>query len=587
MYKLFKVVLISILFSSLIFTGCKKNKAPDIPSTPSGPKSGCINTEYTFISSAEDPNGDSIAVRFDWGDGDTSNWSEWKGSSDWISMSHIWSDSGIFLVRAQANDKPGTTSDWSESLSIKISKNEPPNTPAIPNGFSNGTLNTLYNFSSISIDNDGDSIAIRFAWGDGDISDWCEWQASGDSVSMSHSWLDTGSYSIRAQAKDKLGVISDWSVSHIIVISNITFIRTFGGTSEDNGYSVQQTTDGGYIITGETWSYGAGGSDIYLIKTDASGNQQWYKTLGSLDDDCGYSVQQTLDGGYIITGVTWSYGGGGADVYLIKTDAIGNQQWYKTLGGSDDDVGYSVQQTTDGGYIITGVTWSYGVGGADVYLIKTDVSGNQQWYKAFGGSGDDYGYSVQQTTDGPHIRYIITGSIEFAEDIDVQLIKTNYNGNQKWYNTFGGLVVDVGYSVQQTMDDGYIISGLTRSFGAGGSDMYLIKTDTNGYQQWAKTFGGSGDDYGYSVQQTSDGGYIITGVTSSYGAGGSDVYLIKTDENGNQQWYKIFGGTYNDFGRSVQQTSDGGYIIAGNTSSFGGGGSDVYLIKTDENGNVE
>ena len=339
--------------------------------------------------------------------------------------------------------------------------------------------------------------------------------------------------------------------------------KTFGGSANDRGYSVQQNADGGFIVAGVTESFGDELSDVFLIKTDDSGNKKWSKIFGEIGLlDTGYSVQQTADGGFIITGEK------GTHAYLIKTNSSGNKQWGKSIGAYGS--GYSVQQTADGGFIITGLY--FGDEDADVYLIKTNGSGNVQWSKIFGGIYiSDVGYSVQQTNDGG---FIITGRTEF----DAYLIKTNASGNKQWSKTFGGTSEDTGSSVQQTADGGFIIAGSTKSFGAGGSDVYLIKTDASGSQQWSKTFGGTGEDTGSSVQQTDDGGYIIAGTTDSFGAGGKDVYLTKTDDDGNQEWSKTFGGTVNDAGLSVQQATDGGYILAGHTESFGSGQSDVYLI---------
>jgi len=356
--------------------------------------------------------------------------------------------------------------------------------------------------------------------------------------------------------------------------------QTFGGTNQDFGTSGQQTSDGGYIITGRTYSFGNGVYDVYLIKTDGNGNELWTKTFGGIANDVGFSVQQTSDGGYIITGHTTSFGNGAEDVYLIKTDGNGNELWTKTFGGILIDEGVLVQQTNDGGYIITGHTTSFGNGLSDVYLIKTDVNGDSLWTKTFGSTTNDFGLSVQQTSDGG---YIITGTFEFY---DVYLIKTDSNGNELWTKTFGGVDNDIGFSVQQTSDGGYIISGRTFSFGNGLSDVYIIKTDGNGNELWTKTFGGSGNDEGAKIQQTSDGGYILTGYTEAFQFAFQDVYLIKTDGNGDSLWTKKFGGTFNDVGVSVQQTSDGGYIIFGWSGSFGNGAEDVYLIKTDGNGNV-
>jgi len=364
----------------------------------------------------------------------------------------------------------------------------------------------------------------------------------------------------------------------------IQWQKTFGGSGYDVGYSVQQTIDGGYIIAGYTSSFGAGNADVYLIKTDPNGNKKWQKTFGGSDWDAGYSVQQTIDGGYIIVGRTESYGAGLSDVYLIKTDPNGNSTWQNIFGGSSYDRCHSVQQISDGGYIIAGGTQSYGAGSYDVYLIKTEPNGNSEWQKTFGGSDTDFGFSVQQTSDGGYIIAGYTWSYG-AGDNDVYLIKTDPNGNKKWQKTFGGSDNERGSSVQQTSDGGYIIAGYTWSYGAGDYDVYLIKTDPNGNSQWQKTFGGSNWDVGLSVQQTSDGGYIIAGCTTS--GVRENVYFIKTDPNGNSQWQNTFGqSNYIDRAYSAQQTSDGGYIIAGYTYSYGAGNNDVYLIKLCSDGTL-
>jgi len=365
--------------------------------------------------------------------------------------------------------------------------------------------------------------------------------------------------------------------------------KTSDGPSYGVGYSVRQTADGGYIIGGTKYSNEPEylSQMVWLIKTDANGNKVWDRIFGGPRKDIGYSVQQTSDGEYILTGSTESFGAGSQDLWLIRTDASGNEVWNKTFGGARGDWGYSVQQTSDGGYIITGSMYSYNTAHLSqmVWLVKIDANGNEVWDKIFGGQRDDWGNSVKQTRNGG---YIITGATKsYGEDGNsaLWLIKTDANGNEAWDKTFSGPGDTVGYSVQQTSDAGYIIAGSKVPYGTINGEIWLIKTDANGNEVWDRTIGGSGEDVGESVQQTGDGGYIVTGSKPSSSGGTQDLWLIKTDTDGNEVWDRTLDGSGWNEGKSVQQTSDGGYIITGSAAHYSARSSVVLLIKTDTNGN--
>jgi len=369
--------------------------------------------------------------------------------------------------------------------------------------------------------------------------------------------------------------------------AQIIFQKTYGGPNFDYGNCVRQTTDGGYIIAGSTESFGADSSDVYLIKTNSYGDTLWTKTYGGVNVDDGSSATQTSDGGYIIGGTTNSFGAGNKDIFLTKTDSTGNLIWSKTFGGSADEYfganiygGEScLNQTSDGGYVIAGTTESFGAGSSDIYLIKTNALGDTLWTKTFGGVDEEFGYAVQQTTDGG---YIISGStlsfISFFRQ--VFLLKTDSTGTLTWTQSIGVAYGEEGFSVQQTTDGGYVVAGYISGF-TGGRIICLFRFDSNGNVLWVNSYGGIEGD---CVRQTADGGFIICGLTS--GSSLNDIALIKTDGTGAVQWSKSFGGpTYFDGSLSVRQTTDNGFIIAGETQSFGEGNGDVYLIKTDSLGN--
>jgi len=355
--------------------------------------------------------------------------------------------------------------------------------------------------------------------------------------------------------------------------------RTYGGSDYDYGHSVIQTSDSGYAIVGFTDSFDASGHDLYIIKTDSAGDTLWTRIYGGSGDQIGFSIEQTSDNGYIIAGDAYTYDGSEYNVYLVKTDSGGDTLWTRTYGGSGWDEGRSVTQTSDGGYIIAGIwdTW----GSADFYLIKTDSVGETLWTRTYGGSEDDRGYSVVQTSDSGYVIAGYTNSFGGSEQ-NIYLIKTDCYGDTLWTRTYSGSLKEIGRSVAQTSDGGYIIAGWRNSHGASGWDYYLIKTDSYGDTLWTRTYGESYDDMGFSVAQTSDGGYIIAGIWNYWS--NTDVYLVKTNSGGDTLWTRIYGGSDLDYGYSVAQTFDGGYIIAGITGSIGAGSHDVYLIKTNSLG---
>ena len=339
--------------------------------------------------------------------------------------------------------------------------------------------------------------------------------------------------------------------------------KNFGGSFDDRATSIQQTSDGGYIVGGSsrTRAIDGGNPECLIVKLDADGNKVWDKILSGSSADQLNSIQQTSDGGYVVAGSTTSNDGdvsdgnnGSWDYWVVKLDADGNKVWDKTFGGSLADQLNSIQQTADGGYVLAGSTKSDdgdvgdGNNGAmDYWIVKLDGSGNKVWDKTYGGSKSDLVNSIQQTSDGG---YIVSG--------------------HTW------------------SDDGDLSDGNN-----GENDYWIIKLDNVGNKVWDKTYGGSGNDYATSIQQTSDGGYIVAGTTSSSDGditdvnnGGSDCWIIKLDESGNKVWDKTLGGSDSDNATSIQQNSEGGYIIAGYVKSSDGditdgnnGGYDFWLIK--------
>lgn len=370
---------------------------------------------------------------------------------------------------------------------------------------------------------------------------------------------------------------------------NDRWLKTFDFNEYEAGFSVQQTSDGGYIIVGGK-SPPAGDYNLLVIKTDNNGDIVWTKEF---ENGFGFSVKQTSDGGYVIGGE--AYSSDNVDIWLIKTDNDGNIIWDKKFDENDSDYSYDADQTSDGGYIVVGLTGE--PGDADAIIIKTDGFGNSEWIKTYGGTGENAAYSVVQTPDGG---YVVSGTVSTEEvNGDVWLFKINGTGELLWENTYGESYLGNAYSVQLTNDEGFIITGVKTStntdtsalyfdghipiFGNNDYDIFLIKTDESGEVIWEKTFGGEDENWGIETQQTNDNGYIIIGFDDR--TFGANCILIKTNSNGETQWTKTYCRKLfrNAIAVSGHQTSDGGYILTGYQATKD---RDVLLIKTDSNGNV-
>lgn len=332
-------------------------------------------------------------------------------------------------------------------------------------------------------------------------------------------------------------------------IPTIQWQKSFGGSNNETAKSIVQTPDGGYITAGFSKSsdgnatINQGDNDFWVVKMDALGTFQWQKSLGGSGDDQANSICTTSDGGYVVAGFSNSSNGditlnkGSSDYWIVKLNALGNIVWQKTYGGQAQDIATSVKQTTDGGYIVTGyssssngdITGNHGQNTTDYWVVKLDSSGNLQWQKALGGTSNERAFEIQQTSDGG---YIVSGdtyssnsgdvsSTAFGSGRDFWIVKLGSTGNITWEKRFGGSGEDNAYSISQTSDSGYIVSGTTTSingnisFNNGQGDFWIIKLDALGNLQWEKALGSITYDQAYSVKQTPDGNYIATGYLSS------------------------------------------------------------------------
>lgn len=365
------------------------------------------------------------------------------------------------------------------------------------------------------------------------------------------------------------------------------WIRTYGGMQDDLIYSMEQTFDGGFIAGGLTWSFGQGQTDLIITKLTSEGIVEWQKTYGGPEVDGWYyvSVHQTPDSGYIVA--TDYITGGFADIWVLKLNSQGNIQWHKTYGhSSSSEAAFGgVQLTSDGGFIIAGYT-ALAPTLYDVLVVKFDFQGNVQWQKAYHEPGVERGDFIHQTTDGG---YIVICSILSATDgmTTFGLLKLDQNGEVEWQKTYPGYersIVFYGY-VEQTSDGGYIVSDFTDREEADQYDIWLLKLDSQGNVRWQKKYGGGERDViGKRMQQTNDGKYIVAGYTASFGDRFLDILIFKLDSKGKVEWAKTYGtlGT-TEVAFDIQETNDLGYIVGGYRDQ---GNFDLLAMKINQNGNI-
>ncbi len=364
---------------------------------------------------------------------------------------------------------------------------------------------------------------------------------------------------------------------------DILWDETFGGTDEDRGRYATETSDGGFIMTGESKSYGSGNRDLWLLKTDENGSEEWNETFGGSGEDLGFVVQETSDGEFVVCGFTSpGTNRNQRDLWIVKTFANGTLNWSRTYGGTSQEEGRFLIETDDGGLIFTGFTGSYGSGGLDIWVIKTYANGTEQWNETYGWQYRDEGHSIRPTSDGGYILGGRGAPPSGGGGQDLVLMKIDDEGTLDWTETWGGSGMDEAWDAQEIEGGDILVSGRTFSYGQGNGDLYLIKTDGNGSEEFEKTYGGSKEDLGKLFTETPDGNYAIIGRTRSYVSGGSsdiDIWLLVVDSDGVEIVNETYAGNGWDEARSILMTSDGNYIIAGSYGDTDRDETHFWLLK--------
>jgi hypothetical protein len=360
------------------------------------------------------------------------------------------------------------------------------------------------------------------------------------------------------------------------------FSRLFGGPGTEVGNAVRELPGGGYIVVGYTSSFGAGEEDVWLLRTDPAGDTLWTRAIGGSEADFGWDVRATGDGGHMVVGYTNSVGAGGDDVYLIRTDGEGSVLWARTYGGPDDERAWAFHETPTGGYVIAAQTNSYGAGDWDLFLIRIEADGDTVWTRTLGGPGIDRAFATEPTSDGGSVFAGITSN-GASGPLDATLIRVDSAGDVVWAHSYGGEGSDIGHGVAAAPDGGFLLVGYTDSFGAGASDIYLVRTDGDGAVIWTRTLGDAGDDRAMMAAPMTGGGYALAG----YASGGDQYWsarLTAVSDGGAVLWDEAFGSSGTDRGVMVQETADGAFIFTGGVWRDADEAPDLFLIKVPAGG---
>lgn len=370
-----------------------------------------------------------------------------------------------------------------------------------------------------------------------------------------------------------------------LVTTAMTYAISTGGSNNHQPRDMVKASDGGYAVSGFTTSFGdTTYGDMFLTKHTAAGSAVWSTTWGSsTSSEVGIGLAAALDGGYFVTGHGNSYGAGGSDIIVAKFTSAGVFSWVKTWGGTGNEFVYDIVQTSDGGCAVAGITYGYGAGGTDIVLVKYTSTGGVSWATTWGGAGYEDGYSLVQSSDGGYVVVGATDSYGDAAAQDLAVVKFTSSGVVAWSKVWGETgLYDVAQSITKSSDGGFVVAGYTESYGAGGSDVVILKYDSNGNLSWAKTWGGSSNESAISIVQASDGGYALTGRTRSYGFGQNESTLVKLTSSGGVSWAKTWGGANDEVGYSIFQSSDDGYFTVNDSTSFGG--AKYIVTKYDSSG---